>query len=293
MTAMPTSIRRDLRSHYGDWALVTGASSGIGKAFALVLGRLGINTVLLSDDPPGLEQTRREMLAANPVLDVACRAIDLADLDQLRTYLRSAETNNVRIVVNCAGIGYAGHTLNASLDEFLRMAQINAGAVLVLSHHFAEAFARQEVRGAIINVSTANVEAGLPTPFSAVYTSLKTFVKFFTESLAYEMRPYAVDMINVSCGPTATGFQGHARTRTLAWSESAESVALKSLNALGTRTTIVTNPVSRVIIGCAHYLPLPRRVKIRLAAAYFGTLLGQGQRLTLEKRADGACSALE
>jgi len=282
---MPAPFRDDLRARYGDWALVTGASSGIGKAFALVFGRLGMNTILLSNDAAGLGQTRQEILAGNPNLEVLCRAIDLTGIDALRSYLRSAETDKVRIVANCAGIGYAGHTLNGNLDDFLQMANLNALAVLVISYHFAAAFSRADAAGAIINVSTANVEAGLPTPFSAVYTSLKSFVKFFTESLAYEMRPYAVDIINVACGPTATGFQGHAGTRRLAWSESAESVAIKALKRLGRTTTVVTNPVSRVTIFLARWLPLPRQTKIRLAAAYFGTLLGRGQRMTLEKHA--------
>jgi short-subunit dehydrogenase len=214
---------------------------------------------------------------------VRCRDIDLTRIDDLRAYLATAEPDPVRIVASCAGVGYAGHTLNCPLNDFLAMGNINAAAVLVLSYHFAGAFAGRKVAGAIINVSTANVEALVPTPFSAVYTSLKSFVKFFTESLAFEMSPYGVDVINVSCGPTATGFQGHAGTRRLPWSESAESVAIKALNGLGQRTTIITNPVSRTIVFAARHLPIPRRLKIRLAAAYFGNLLGQGQRLTLDR----------
>ena len=281
---MPAKVRTDLRTKYGDWALITGASSGIGKAFAIVLGRLGINVILLSNDPTGLHRTKQELLAATPGLEVLCRDIDLARIDELRSYLQTEETRKVRIVVNCAGFGFAGHTLNCPLDDFLKMANVNAAAVMVISYHFAALFSDSTVAGAIINVATANVEALLPTPFSAVYTSLKFFVKFFTESLAYEMRPYAVDLTSVSCGPAATAFQAQAGTRELAWRESAESVARKSLNALGKTTNVITNPVSRVIILLARVLPLPRSTKIRFAAAFFGTLLGQGKNMTLKKR---------
>lgn len=281
---MPAKVRTDLRSTYGDWALITGASSGIGKAFAIVLGRLGINVILLSNDVAGLHRTKQELLAARPGLEVLCRDIDLARIDELRSYLETAETMKVRIVANCAGFGSAGHTLNCPLDDFLKMANVNAAAVMVISYHFAALFSDRNVPGAIINVATANVEALLPTPFSAVYTSLKFFVKFFTKSLAYEMRPYAVDITSVSCGPTATAFQTQARTRELAWRESAESVAIKSLNALGKKTNIITNPVSRIIIFFARVLPLPRSTKIRFAAAFFGKLLGQGKNMTLKKR---------
>lgn len=277
-------VRADLRSRYGDWALVTGASSGIGKAFALVLGRLGVNVILLSNDAAGLEATRREILAAAPGLDVRCRDVDLARLDELRAYLRTPEVQAVRIAVNCAGFGYSGHTLNSSLDQFLEMVNVDATAVMVVSHHFAGLFAGRGTAGAIVNVSTANVEALLPTPFSAVYTSLKFFVKFFTESLAYEMRPYGVDVTNVACGPTATGFQAHAGTRRLFWCETPESVAVKALDAVGRKSTVVTNPFSRVIIAAARLLPLPRSLKVRLSAAFFGKLLGKGQRMTLAPR---------
>lgn len=277
-------VRPDLRTKYGDWALITGASSGIGRAFAIVLGRLGINVILLSNDVAGLHRTRQELLAATPDLDVRCRDIDLARLDELRSYLRTPETSAVRIVVNCAGFGFSGHTLNCPLDRFIDMANVNAAAVMVISYHFATLFAEANAAGAIVNVSTANVEAFLPTPFSAVYTSLKFFVKFFTESLAYEMRPYAVDVTNVACGPTATGFQAHAGTRRLAWCESAESVAIKSLNAVGRKTTVITNPFSRIIIFLARFLPVPRSAKTSLAAVFFGRLLGKGQNMTLPPR---------
>lgn len=264
----------NLQKKYGNWALITGASSGIGKAFCYSLVQQGFNCIILSNDSIELEKTQAELQLINSTVEIIRKNIDLSDVELVQRFLQDDCLSTVRILVNCAGVGKINDFLNEGLESYLDLINLNAISPFVLSYCFAKKLYSHNLAGAIINISSANAEIRYPTPYSSVYTPLKCFLKNFTESIAIEMKHHKIDVINVSCGPTDTGFQQHANTKKLPWCETPEQVVKKTFRALGHKVSVTTNPVSRVLLGVLHYLPFTKNYKARLLGYYFGSLLG-------------------
>jgi short-subunit dehydrogenase len=272
-----------LKEKYGAWVLITGATSGIGKAFACHFVSTGFNCLLISNDVKGLENTRSTLLKLNPSVEIRSVNLDLNNIQAVDNFLQTSELDLIRIVINCAGVGKVGAVINNTLNEYLPLININAISPFIISYHFADYFFKHNYRGAIINITTANSEIGYPIPYCSVYTPLKCFVKLFTEGLAFEMKPYGIDILNVACGPTDTNFQNTANTNRLSWCETPQKVVTKSLAALGKKTVIITNPVSKILIALLKYLPLSRNIKINIAAYFYGKILGGGRHIELRR----------
>lgn len=273
-----------IREKYGDWAFITGASSGIGRAFAENLVDEGVNCIIVSNDSTGLEETRLALKKRAPSVEIVAKCIDLTDDSKLDELLSLPEVKKSRILINSAGVGLIGYLIQFSLEQSLKIDRLNQGTVLRLSYFYAEKLYKSGERGAIINVSSANAEVGLAIPFSSVYSSGKTWVKFFTQSLHYEMKPFGVDVLNVSPGPTRTNFQSHAQTKILSWAESADSVAKKSLKSLGYKNSIVTNPIARILLLILKFLPTTNNFKFKLVAWFYGNVLARQGLVNLPKK---------
>lgn len=89
----------------------------------------------------------------------------------------------MKILVNSAGVGLIGYLIQVTLERLIEIDRLNSGTVLRLSYFFAKKFYERKEKGAIINISSANADVGLSIPFSSVYSSGKSWVKFFTQSL--------------------------------------------------------------------------------------------------------------
>jgi short-subunit dehydrogenase len=271
----------DLKKTYGEWALITGATSGIGKAFVEELAAQGIHCILISNDSDALTVVKRELTDKNKHSEIVIKNIDLSDIAMVQDALSFQEFNKIRIVINCAGVGYTGAAVNQNLSNHLKMINVNLISPFILTSYFVDLFYKNHTRGAVVNISSGNAELNCPTPFSSVYTPTKVFLKHFTEGLAYEMQRQGIDLLNVACGPTDTGFQAATGTRKLAWCETPQSVVHKAISKLGRTNVVITNPVSKILIGLFKILPLPKRKKMKILAWYFGKLLENGQNLTL------------
>lgn len=254
---------------YGDWAFITGASSGIGKAFALECAKQDINCILVSNNETALIQTQLALNKINSTIQSIYFNVDLSDREQLTKLLQQPELKKVGLVINCAAFGAMGLAISRPTELYHKMLDVNAHALMAISLFFADLFVREQRKGGIINVTTANCELYRPIPFCAVYTSSKYFSKFFTEALAYELKNKKIDLLNVACGPTDTNFQEVAGTQKLSWCESAQSVALKAFNALGQKKTIITHPRSKLLITLIRYLPLTRELKIKIISQFY------------------------
>ena len=194
-------------------ALVTGASSGIGRAMAQELARGGTALVLVAPDGDRLAE-----LAGSLPTEVEVLVADLTDPQQLHTVgQRCAATERpVDLLVNNAGIWSFGPLTGPAGDAAERMVALNVGAVVALSR----AAGRQMVdrgRGSILNVSS--VAASQPAPFEAVYAASKTFVAIFGQALHEELRGTGVTVTTVTPGMTRTElhasrwWRGAVRTR--------------------------------------------------------------------------------
>ncbi|HEX2079255.1 MAG TPA: SDR family oxidoreductase [Longimicrobium sp.] len=194
----------------GNWALVTGASMGIGEAFARALAGRGMNVALVARSANRLAALARAIEAEHGVRAVAV-PVDLGEPGgPARTWTQASRAGQIHLLVNNAGFGLAGRFDELPRERQSGMVALNCAAVLELAH-LALGEMRPRGTGGIVNVGS--VVAFQPVPGKAVYAATKAFVLSLTASLVEENRGTGVRILCVSPGPTPTGFQAVAGTR--------------------------------------------------------------------------------
>jgi short-subunit dehydrogenase len=223
-------------------ALVTGASTGLGAAYAEELARRGCSVVLVARRTDLLE-TLAARLRHQHSIEAAVVPADLTDpVGQRKIEDRLAGDEEIDLLINNAGFGTLGKFADLDLQGEMAEVELNVVAVVRLTHAALPPMIRRR-HGAIINV--ASLAAFQPAPYNATYGATKAYLKSFTESLAEELRGTGV-RIQVLCpGFTHTEFQQRAgldesRVPAFAWM-SAEDVVRRSLDALA-RGTVVCVP---------------------------------------------------
>jgi short-subunit dehydrogenase len=189
-------------------AVVTGASSGIGAAYARALRARGERVVLVARRADRLEALARE-LGGEPHALAVPRDLAVAGAAQaLKTEMDSRGVV-VDLLVNNAGLGHTAPFHEQRLDAVHAMLDVNVRAVVDLVHAFLPGM-RARRRGRVVNV--ASNAAFQPVPYLAVYAATKSFVLSFTEGLAEEMRGTGVHVQALCPGITATEFLDVAET---------------------------------------------------------------------------------
>ena len=246
-------------------ALVTGASSGIGRAMAQELARGGTALVLVAPDGDRLAE-----LAGSLPTDVEVLVADLTDPQQLHTVgQRCAATDRpVDLLVNNAGIWSFGPLTGPAGDAAERMVALNVGAVVALSRAAARRMV-ESGRGSILNISS--VAASQPAPFEAVYAASKTFVAIFGQALHEELRGTGVHVTTVAPGMTRTelhatggGAEQFSRVPDWVWMEP-QTVAARALRAAA-RRRVVYVPALGYRAACVLAEAMPRFLNRKLAA---------------------------
>ncbi|MFA6100301.1 MAG: SDR family oxidoreductase [Patescibacteria group bacterium] len=191
-----------------DYALITGASSGIGEAFAKVLASRKKPLILIGRDEKKLK-TLSDELREREGIDVRFLSIDLArskELPLLPGKLRNMGIT-VDVLINNAGFGKFGYENEVRYEDALNMVNLNCRALLALTKLFLPEMLRRR-KGAIINV--ASVAGFYPWPTMATYAATKAFVISYSQALAEEMKGKGVKILCTCPGPVATAFQEHA-----------------------------------------------------------------------------------
>lgn len=252
----------------GKWALVTGASAGIGKALAAELASGGTNLVLTARRRDRLQELAAQLRSKHKINTEIVEA-DLAQPSAPNEIFQFTKEKGIAVdlLVNNAGFGQYGELSSVDPQRLLDMVQVNCAAVLHLTRLFLpEMIARR--RGDVLIVSsTAAFQA---VPYISTYAATKVFDLFLAEGLAEEMRPHGVRICALCPGTTESEFHdaaGHpARVRRRG--ETAEKVARTGLRALAAGK-------SYVISGFANYLgahsqrAAPRGLVTRIAAKMF------------------------
>jgi short-subunit dehydrogenase len=248
-------------------ALITGASSGIGKAIAEQLAVTGTRLVVVARD-----EERLEALATSVDVDVEVIVADLGDrasLDHVAARLRD-DVHPVDLLVNNAGFGLTGPFHELDIERETAVVDVNITAVHRLSHAAASAMVERGGGGGILNVSS--IAASAPAPNSATYAATKAFVSSFSEALRGELMEHHVHVTALCPGFTRTEFQDRAEFDTsdipdALW-QSAEEVAAAGLKGIDlNRAIVVPGALNKVGAGLLNALPgaLRRVVVPRLA----------------------------
>ena len=235
----------------GKLALITGASSGIGEAFARELHLRGAKLILVARREDRLQALVKELNSARYIV------ADLATAEGVAKISKIAETEVVDILVNNAGIGSFGYFESLPIERELEMIALNITATTRLAYAFAGPM-KQRKSGAIITISSI---AGIqPIPYMATYSATKSYNFAHSMALRQELAPFGVRVLTVCPGPIATEFGGVARvpgTPSGTGRDSAETVAQESLSALiKNRAWIITGPRGRWISLPSRFLPV-------------------------------------
>jgi uncharacterized protein len=186
----------------GTTALVTGASSGIGAAFAQSLAERGANLVLVARSIDVLDETASRLRSSFPIA-VETMRIDLADRGDREQLIERYETREIDVLINNAGLGSHGALTEVPPAEVLHLVELNCAAVVELTRAFLPRMLQQD-SGGVINV--ASTAAFQPTPQMATYGATKAFVLSFSQALSTECRRSGVNVLAFCPGAVATNF---------------------------------------------------------------------------------------
>lgn len=248
---------------YGPWALVAGASEGIGAAFARALARRGVHLVLVARRPEPLAELERE-IAAGAKVQVRRIALDLGREGAVAALDEQTADLDVGLVVYNAAFAPRGEFLDAPLAEQLAAIDVNARGPLELAHRFGR---RLAARGAGGIVMLSSLTAFQGSPHVATYGATKAFLLSFGEALWFELAPRGVDVLVVCAGATRTPSYLSQRTARGAPGElEPEPVAEEALAHLGNGPLRIPGRFNRLASQLMRRL-LPRRTTIRLMGA--------------------------
>ena len=235
---------------YGPWALITGASSGIGAEFAVQLADMGLNLVLTARRQDRLENLAHQLERTNKV-QVRTIPLDLARADFLPGIVAATESLEIGLLVNNAGFGMAGKFLEHDLTRELALLQVNCTAPLALTHVFGRKMAGRR-KGGVIFVSS--VSAYIATPFESTYAASKVYELFLAESLGYELKREGIDVLALCPGSTDTEFHEIAGSRPVAAMPVKPVVAL-ALRKLGRKSVAIPGWHNRLLVYLLKYTP--------------------------------------
>lgn len=197
-------IDLDASDWKGQWALVTGASSGIGREFALQLAGKGLNLVLAARREALLSNLAEELMRQYDIRALPIRS-DLADPGAARKMRQRLEDDGIRIrlLINNAAFGRWGRFEAQDATTYQTMLQVDAIAPVALCREFMGQLTSYP-DSAIINLSSP--AAYQPVPYMAVYAATKAFVHQFSQALHGEWRQHGILVQALLPGPTATEF---------------------------------------------------------------------------------------
>ncbi|MDP1720346.1 MAG: SDR family NAD(P)-dependent oxidoreductase [Candidatus Nanopelagicaceae bacterium] len=198
----------ELQQCKGHWALVTGASAGIGREFCGQLAAAGINLVMVARRQDLLEALASELAERHGTQSLAL-PIDLGKPAAAAEVKRrvNAEGLAIRLLVNNAAFGRWGRFEATAAEVYEEMILLNNAAMVSMCHHFLPDLA-SHLTSAIINISSP--AAYQPVPYMAVYAATKAFVQSFSQALYGEWKDRGILVQTMVPGPTATEFDAKA-----------------------------------------------------------------------------------
>lgn len=242
-------------------ALITGASSGIGEAFARELASRNNNLVLVARSQDKLEKLATELNSAYQIkTTVIPQDLTINAAGKVVFEAIQAQGLTIDTLINNAGFGDYGAFGDRPLSKMMEMVQLNITAVVELTGLFLPPM-QERKNGTIINVSS--IAGFQPLPYMSVYAATKAFVLNFSEALWAENRDFGVKVLAVCPGPTESEFYDRAefpktattlKSMTLASSEKVVQESLKALNK-GQSTVVTGGLGNQVIVNLPRLMP--------------------------------------
>lgn len=251
------SWQKRIYARYGPWAVVTGASSGIGCEIALKLAEAGLNLILCARSQEVLEQIATQLTTRYGV-EVRVVRLDLAVEAGVETLENATRDLDVGLLIASAGFGTSGSFLNSQLEQEIEMINVNCRGILGVSWYFGRRFAERG-RGGMVLMSSIVGFQGMP--FAAHYAATKAYVQTLAEALYIELAPMGVDVLASAPAPTNSGFANRANMQ-IGMAMNPGDVVQPTLNALGRKSTVLPGMLSKLLVYSLSTLPRWARVRI-------------------------------
>ncbi len=190
----------NFKEKYGQYALITGASSGIGEEFAKQLAEKGLNLILVARRKEKLEKLSKKLEERHKIKAIVVVA-DLLSGNFLDEITQVTDSLEVGLLVSNAGMMYIGNYLDNSLENDLKMIDLNIKVPAILTHHFVQKMVERKKGGIIY---TASLLGYMGTPFASTYAGTKAHEIVKGEGLAYELKPKGIDVLVLNPGLTET-----------------------------------------------------------------------------------------
>ncbi len=247
---------------FGPWAVVTGASDGIGRACAYTLAERGMNVVLVARRREVLDEIAGDIEQRHAV-NTRVVSVDLGERSSFDLLARETADIDVGLLIASAGFGTSGPFIESDIETELSMVDLNCTALMALTHHYGRRFASRR-RGGIVLMSSIVAFQGVP--FAADYAATKAYVQTLAEGLRLELKPYGVDVLASAPAQVHSGFAARADMR-MGRALTPHHVARGTINALGRRATVRPGFLSKFLEAV---LKLPRALRTRIMKVVMG-----------------------
>jgi len=252
----------------GKWALITGASAGIGVEFATQLAAGGMHVALTARRRDRLEALSEKLKGAHKV-ETEIIVADLAEPNAPEKIYGVTKQKGlaIELLINNAGFGQYGEITQVETQRLLNMVHVNCTAVVHLTRLFLPDMVARRSGYVLIVASTASFQA---VPYISTYAATKAFDLLFAEGLAEEMKPHGIRVCALCPGSTESEFHAVAGQEqfTSKNQETAEKVARTGLQALAAGKSYVISGLGNYL-GAHSQRVVPRRMVTRIAANMF------------------------
>ena len=232
-------------------ALITGASSGIGRSFAYLLADMGYDLILVAR-----RKNKMESIKESVNVNVDIYSIDISTTFNCHKLYNKVKNENIDIIINAAGFGLIGDFKDTNLDRELDMVDLNIKAVHTLTKLFLKDFVKKD-KGYILNV--ASIAAFEPGPLMATYYATKAYVHNLTTAINYELKKTKSN-VYVGClnpGPVDTEFNKVAQVKFNLKSQSIDYVAKYALYKMFKKKKIIIPGIRiKMVYLASKILPL-------------------------------------
>jgi uncharacterized protein len=232
------------KEKYGPWALITGASKGLGAEFARQCAQRGLNTVLVARNAV-LLKAQEETIKKDHGVEVKTITCDLSGAHIIEEVSPFTDSLEIGLLINNAGDSRVRPFLHHTPDELTQQLHTNARAGLLLAHHFGKKMVERK-RGGIIFLSSGSALSG--TAHCANYAATKAYNLIIAETLWYELGTHGVDVLGFMAGSTKTpGWDAnHPKPARLVKVMDAKSAVAEALGALGKRPSLIAGRLNRL-----------------------------------------------
>ena len=236
-------------------ALITGASSGIGRELAIILSEKGYDVVLVARDEKGLKNVSKLCKTKTYI-----EAMDLSDYKNCIKLFNKYK--DIDLLVNNAGFGLCGEFINTNLDKELNMIDLNIKAVHVLTKLYLSSMVKKD-NGRILNVASS--AAFMPGPLMSTYYSTKSYVYRLTVAICEELRRNKSNVkVSVLCpGPVDTNFNNVADVKFAVKEDDCKKVCKYAVDKVFKNKLVIIPGISmKIIVFLTRFLPVKLVSKI-------------------------------